>query len=132
MDLVIAIRFPSERIRKSRYSQAFVQSFARTTLPNQPDQASTNMTINKHHAFMTQQIARIIAPGHIPDPDQYSTTPSITWEDLVLNVILNNMINVVYDPAVAHRRRCLEWPTSGSEDEPRRVYKHLALRLGYH
>jgi len=90
------------------------------------------MTINKHHAFMTQQIVRIIAAGHIEDPDQYRTTPPITWEDLALNVILNNMIDVVYDPAVAHRRRCLEWPTSGSEEEPKCVYEHLALRLGYH
>lgn len=38
-------------------------------------------------------------------------TPPITGEDPVVNVILNNMIDVDYDPAVAHRRRRLEWPS---------------------
>ena len=81
-----------------------VQAFAWITLPQDPPPAHTEITIEDHHQVMTEQVERNITPGRTPDSDQHATNAPVSASEL------NNVVNVIYDPAATHRRCRLEWP----------------------
>lgn len=70
-----------------------------------PNPFHTIVTVSEHREYDRANQANII-PSYFPDPCQYTITLLSPHEDLVMN----NMIDIVYEPAVQHRRRRLEWP----------------------
>lgn len=105
-----ATRSVSNRIRNSRFSQAFVQSLAKVSLPGRARRQIT-WRLMDHEGYMRNQLMRNLTPtGKVVEPQFYATAP-LDGMTLVEELIFRDKIDVLYDPRVSARRRRIEWPT---------------------
>lgn len=103
-------RSVSNRLRNSRFSQAFVQSLAKINLPGTPRRQLT-WCLRDHEEFMRQK-HRDITPGVKPvDPPQFFATEPIDEMTALEQLIFTSKIDVLYDERTSARRRRIEWPT---------------------
>ena len=117
-------RSSSGRIRNSRSTQAFVQSFTRIFLPGSPNSPSDYISIKEHHDFTKRQVTRNLTPGEPVEKTCYGSIAPVIVQDMLFDVVIKNKANVVYNPAITHRRR-LEWPQpSGIQQNTTRVALH--------
>ena len=102
-------RSVSNRIRNSRFSQAFVQSLAQMALPGQT-RRNLKWDLADHETWMKEQLTRNITPNGTPtEPQSFISEPIdplVALEDL----IFRDKIDICYDPRVSARRRRIEWP----------------------
>ena len=99
----------SNRTCNSRFSQAFVASFARIQLPGVQQQPV--IRVEDHEAFMTNQLKRNITPGSQPDTHQSYYSAPITLQTAVEDMVFRDKIDVAYNVTVTSRRRRIEWPS---------------------
>ncbi|KAL9098560.1 MAG: hypothetical protein Q9163_005805 [Psora crenata] len=108
-----ATRSISNRIRNSRFSQAFCMSLARLDvhgLQGEPSTASQIRVVD-HELFVKEQMLRNITPnGTATEPPSYHGDP-VSLQTIMTTMIFRDSVDVLYNPAVTHRRRRIEWPT---------------------
>ena len=102
----------SNRIRNSRFSQAFCQSLARLKLPDVDQQPV--IALGAHEEWMRVQTRRAI------DPNDKAARPSDTYtfynepndlSKLAEAMVFREKVDVVYDPATVASRRRIEYPS---------------------
>ncbi|KAK2792175.1 hypothetical protein FQN52_003943 [Onygenales sp. PD_12] len=99
----------SNRIRNSRYSQAFVQSLSRIVLPG--IQRTRRVTVDDHDSFMRRETYRSIS-GLAPGKSVYQSYIEPTdLARLVEDMVFRKKIDVLYDPTVTSSRRRVEYPS---------------------
>lgn len=103
-------RSGSNRIRNSKFSQAFYQSLARIKMPGILQQPANRF--GEHETWIALMTYRCISLKHPHGLDTYNSyaEPS-DLSKLVEHMIFREKIDVVYDPAVAASRRRIEYPT---------------------
>lgn len=100
----------SNRVRNSRFSQAFVQSLAKVNLPGRTRRQIT-WRLKDHEAFMKEELMRNLTPGGTVSEPQFYASEPLDGMTVVEDMIFCDKIDVLYDPCVASRRRRIEWPT---------------------
>ncbi|KKK26856.1 hypothetical protein ARAM_003456 [Aspergillus rambellii] len=101
----------SNRIRNSRFSQAFVQSLAKIQLPGVPRRRIT-WRIKDHEEFMILQTTRNLTPGAKPVEPQFCASQPVDGMTILEELIFRDKVDILYDPCVSSRRRRREWPTT--------------------
>ncbi|KAL8882912.1 MAG: hypothetical protein Q9198_000158 [Flavoplaca austrocitrina] len=110
-------RTVSGRARSSRWSQASVQSLARTDFGLGPTQASNQVTIANHQDYIAAEILRrpsVPAGVETRDPGTFAVTSPASQSDLIGKVVFNDMVGVEYDPAATRRRQRRQWPATNA------------------
>ena len=109
-----ASRSVSDRIRNSRFSQAVCMSLAKMDLPGLVPRSSApppQIRVADHELFVREQMVRNITPNGVATiPSSYHGNP-VSLQLVVTTMIFRDSIDVLYNPAVTHRRRRIEWPT---------------------
>ena len=105
-------RSVSNRLRNSRFSQAFCQSLSRMKLPGVIQEHIVRL--GEHETWMTAMCYRCISPNHADGflSDSYTSynEPNDITE-LVEHMIFRDKVDVVYDPAITASRRRIEYPS---------------------
>jgi len=103
-------RSVSNRLRSSRFTQAFCLSLAKFTLPGFQGQYQ----VIEHENAVKQETIRNITPAaNVSNPQSYHGAP-VHLGTSMASLIFRNCIDVVYDPAATARRKRIEWPTSNT------------------
>jgi len=106
-------RSASNCIRNSRFSQAVCMSLARLDLhglQSDPSNAS-QIRVAAHELTIKEQMLRNITPNQtVTEPTSYHGNPT-SLQTTVATMIFRDSVDVLYNPAVTHRRRRIEWPT---------------------
>lgn len=103
-------RSASNRIRNSRFSQAFVQSLAKINLPGAPRRKVT-WRLKDHEDLIRDMTMRNITPNaNTTTPRFYSSAP-LSGMSAVEDIVFRRKIDILFDPKDALGRRRVEWPT---------------------
>ncbi|KAN0081995.1 hypothetical protein V8E54_003293 [Elaphomyces granulatus] len=105
-------RSVSNRIRNSRFSQAFVQSLAKLNLPG-ISRRKAIWHLQDHESFVRAAM-RNVTPGSPSSNPQFYVSESLSGMTAVEELIFRDKISIVYDPRISSRRRRIEWPTVDS------------------
>ena len=78
-------------------------------------QRTSRYNLANHELFVKEQMIRNITPnGHITEPASYHGHP-VSLQTIMETIIFRDSVDVLYNPAVTHRRRRIEWPTQNIE-----------------
>ena len=99
----------SGRVRNSRFSQAVCVSLAQLYL--QEVHGNQRMSVGQYELSVRDQMMRNVTPNQrLTNPSSYHGAPT-SLLSIVNSLIFRDAIDVLYDPAVTHRRRRIEWPS---------------------
>lgn len=102
-------RSVSGRVRNSRFSQAVCVSLAQMYL--QEVHQDQKMSVGQYELSVKDQMMRNITPNfQVTNPSSYHGSPT-SLTSHVNTMIFRDSVDVLYDPALTHRRRRIEWPS---------------------
>ena len=101
----------SNRVRNSRFAQAFCQSLARMKLSGVEQKPV--IQLGDHEKWMKQQIYRSISAnyGGTDTDTSYTYTNPSHANQLVEAMISREKVDFMYDPAITTSRRRIEYPS---------------------
>jgi len=105
------VRSISNRIRCSKFPEAFVRSLATIMLPDTP-QFNPHWKMGQHEEFMKEATYRSVSRAADDTTDQYTSYRQP--DDLtatVKSIIIRDKADIIFDPAVAASRARIEMPT---------------------
>ena len=93
----------SNRIRNTRFSQAFVQSLAKLNLPGIPRRKGI-WHLQDHESFVRAAM-RNTTPGAPSSNPQFYASEPLTGMTAVEELIFRDKVDIIYDLRISSRRR---------------------------